>query len=825
MTSSSLDKSTVDTIIRRLVIQLKTEKENNGGRLPYKSLSSIVARMQPTIPWLNREKIRYHMRKIATKGAADGTRCDDSHCTAAAFFAEVHKQSSSCHSSVSSSSVSGTMHTMHTSTRNSIGLEAEEENSAVPHEVLQKSFGRPRGTTKANSRDLSDRVKAAMAEAALEYKTVRDLARNNGTRAKVGELHRIIKQAKSKHKVPQSTVISKHTILTRARRNRLDPKVRQGITSPMLGIEPYIVEVLIQLSKLGRPINVATGLQLANSIIAGTEHAARVLAWKHKHNAQFWAAARTAGKEPSSLLGKGYWAGFNKRNGHFVRGKRLVKFDAKRAEWCTHDNFQTMYDTVYNEMVTGGIAEKLDVEVMHDRKGETVNNVEDSFGLPTMYKLLHPEKLIFVDEVGSNTSQTKDGNVGGEKFLCEASARPQHRIGTKDSHFTVLGFTAATGEPVMCAIIFAAKRMDGAWALGLDPDAEWHGDEKNIMGNAGRGKRYPMGPSCIVNGITVPAYCCCSENGSITAELLVKMLSAIDELRVLDRSDGVPPFLLLDGHGSRFDLHFVRYINNPQTKWNVCIGVPYGTSYWQVGDSSEQNGCFKMALSKLKREVLFKKENRRVALAIDKVDIVDLVSRAWEVSFARVESNKKGIADRGWSPLNYNCLLHPEIQATQYKNPSLSLSQLSDVVPSDGLNLTDGLAATIMDSLTEAKMRADARNGIDQEEHKRQKSEKAKKAIQDSKRITAGVHFIARNSCIGPDVLHSLEGSQQRKDEIESEKHRKLMVQYHTLRNKVVAIRELNVEPQGLNKQQLQDMVKWYKNDNDGAFQQRSKDW
>ena len=134
------------------------------------------------------------------------------------------------------------------------------------------------------------------------------------------------------------------------------------------------------------------------------------------------------------------------------------------------------------------------------------------------------------------------------------------------------------------------------------------------MAEGGNG-RYPTGPSCIVNGITVPAFCCCSENDSITAELLVKMLSAIDELGVLERSDGVPPFLILDGHRSRFDLHFVRYINNPQIKWNVCIGVPYGTSYWLVGDSLEQNGCFKMALSKLKREVLVIKENRRVPLA------------------------------------------------------------------------------------------------------------------------------------------------------------------------------------------------------------------
>jgi hypothetical protein len=35
-----------------------------------------------------------------------------------------------------------------------------------------------------------------------------------------------------------------------------------------------------------------------------------------------------------------------------------------------------------------------------------------------------PDKLLFVDEVGSNTS-TKDGNVGGGKFLCGAAGCPQ----------------------------------------------------------------------------------------------------------------------------------------------------------------------------------------------------------------------------------------------------------------------------------------------------------------------------------------------------------------------------------------------------------------
>ena len=52
------------------------------------------------------------------------------------------------------------------------------------------------------------------------------------------------------------------------------------------------------------------------------------------------------------------------------------------------------------------------------------------------------------------------------------------KAGTKDSHFTVLGFTAATGEPVMCAIIFAAKHLCESWVLGFNAAAEWIGDKK-----------------------------------------------------------------------------------------------------------------------------------------------------------------------------------------------------------------------------------------------------------------------------------------------------------------------------------------------------------
>ncbi len=116
-------------------------------------------------------------------------------------------------------------------------------------------------------------------------------------------------------------------------------------------------------------------------------------------------------------LREGYWQGFMKRNGHRVKAKKGVKFDSKRADWCTYLNFQAMYDDVYNKMYLNGIARKLDNIVKLNKDGEIVEHAREAFGLQTKYDLIRPDRLIFVDKVGSNTSPLKDGNVGVSFFF------------------------------------------------------------------------------------------------------------------------------------------------------------------------------------------------------------------------------------------------------------------------------------------------------------------------------------------------------------------------------------------------------------------------
>jgi hypothetical protein len=275
---------------------------------------------------------------------------------------------------------------------------------------------------------------------------------------------------------------------------------------------------------------------------------------------------------------------FLKRNAHLIRTKKAVRFDNKRAEWCNYLNMKEMYEEIYRDLFSAGLAIEHPEALWLNEKGEVVELEEQAFGIKSKFELIHPDWLIFVDEVGSNTSQVKDGQVGGQLYLCCVDRRPQQRAATKDAHFTVLGFTAASREPLMCAVIFAAKTFRDEWRTGFDQFAEWIGDIDDIVTNSGDGRQYPFSPTCHYKGKEIPCYCCCSESGSITGHLLTEMLRYIDIQHVFDRETGLNPFFILDGHGSRFELEFLEYINTCETKWNVNIGLPYGISYWQVGD-------------------------------------------------------------------------------------------------------------------------------------------------------------------------------------------------------------------------------------------------
>ena len=76
-----------------------------------------------------------------------------------------------------------------------------------------------------------------------------------------------------------------------------------------------------------------------------------------------------------------------------------------------------------------------------------------------------------------------------------------------------------------------------------------------------------------------------------------------------------------------------------------CFCVPYGKSFCQVGDLSEQNGTYKIQTVKEEHEILtFWIEHKIGETEVFPTDIILVINKAWVKSFSEVEPNKKSVA-------------------------------------------------------------------------------------------------------------------------------------------------------------------------------------
>jgi hypothetical protein len=260
--------------------------------------------------------------------------------------------------------------------------------------VAIKVGGHPKGTTISNALDIKKIKAIATNEAVEELAEMQSRAQICKERLEKGALTQIILDCTSRNGLSRDSV-NIDTVRQRLKRNTQTST--QGPKSPLHDIEPYVVSLVIQLANMCVPITTAQGLQLCNSIIKRTKYKKVTLEFKENY-------LRSA----TTSLGRGYWRGFLKQNKHLISSTKAVKFDTKFAEWCTYLNFEEMYNEVYSNLVVSRLAVKHDDAVWQNAAGDVIPENE-SLGCQSAYELIHPEWLVFVDEVGSNTSQTKDG--------------------------------------------------------------------------------------------------------------------------------------------------------------------------------------------------------------------------------------------------------------------------------------------------------------------------------------------------------------------------------------------------------------------------------
>jgi hypothetical protein len=730
---------------------------------------------------------------------------------------------------------------------------SDQHDMEAMNNILRSTGGRPTGSTNDASKTLEDRKRKAFDDAAAIYSELKTMKR-----LPHGGLKRIIERAKVQNGLEsqENFTISAHSVRSRHRNNfKLSPGVvtKRGPTSPLAPVEPLLVELCIQRARMGQPLSQSEGILLVNSIIQGTVY--------QESLRQFQIGSSKMSNDAGNLgyAGSAYWRAFKERNKHRLDDGVPVAQAACRKEWSSYLNFSRMYDLVYEQMDQAGVLEDLEDPVWMNLAGEIVSSEAESFGEKVSKILKHPQYVLFVDEVGNNTNMKDDGRVGGERLLKARGQTAEVTAATSEAHFTVLGFTAATGEPVMCAIIFAAAEMTQELQLGIDIRAPMVEGDDSVRGNYGPGKRYPGAPTCNFRGTIVPPFVCCSPKGGITSELLKSMLERMDSLNLFPRVQGGPlPFLLLDGHGSRFQLPFMRYIGDEEHKWKVCIGVPNGTAHWQVGDSAEQNGSWKMATTRDKRNLSQFRISMGMPLNIRQSDIVPVVNTAWKQSFARVPSNKRAISRRGWQPLNRGLLKHPEVLKTKVSQTTTTppsqeivptaaiavpadsptvLSDISNTIASSettnttpaassssdkslpkALNLTSGYAGTFVTGMLQYAIKNEKNTENLTNRYKDGRTLKESLSKQENKRFTAGSLFKANRVAIDSELLEYME-----EKEVEAVRVKQATISKHTndyLTNKKRAEEVLasKKKPEVMINSELKAVVKWKKRKGDDAI-------
>ena len=471
-----------------------------------------------------------------------------------------------------------------------------------------------------------------------------------------GRLSAIISEVKKRNFLPDDSIILESGIRSRVKNRRISVlQSHPGPQSPLIEYEMDFVKIITQMARMRECLSPSECVALINSMIDGTHAQKNLIEWKKKS---------TFGESGEASVC--YWKAFKRRNGHLICSKRGQKYELDRDKWTTYHNFASMYTHDYEAMEDAGIAKVLDLPVWMDKDGNLCSE-DESFGCKVTHDLQYPEMAFVMDEVGGNTSQKGDGHIGGKLLVCAKGMTPQIKINTKDKRWTLLGLTSLNGAAVMCIIIFVGVREQAIYETGMDIFAEQIGevsDEDFFANNSGTNKRYPGGPTCTFQGKEVPCLTRWSPNGSITSAILIDILATLDYIKCVNRSNGRKPFLLVDGHGSRFQLDFLKYVIDPNHEWVVVIGVPYGTALWQVGDSSEQNGAYNISLAKGKEILLKKKQQRGMKPTIEAYDIIPLINYAWTHSFSRNQTNRAAIAERGWGPLNRNLMLDRTLRST-----------------------------------------------------------------------------------------------------------------------------------------------------------------
>jgi hypothetical protein len=214
-----------------------------------------------------------------------------------------------------------------------------EENNAVAiaeEEAVSESRGSKK--IKLTKEQILLNTKIAIFIITSKYQEAKLKAKSENTQVCNGTMAELIQSTLLEYNLPDG-IISKKTIESRIRRNNITGIAHQR-QSPLIEIEPMLVEWCHKMAKIGMALNKTIVLELANKIIIGTTHASKLETFKKKQK------VKTRENNKVVVVDRWYRGFFKRNKKELIKGRCRVK-DQKRRTWCTYKHFSNMYEGVY----------------------------------------------------------------------------------------------------------------------------------------------------------------------------------------------------------------------------------------------------------------------------------------------------------------------------------------------------------------------------------------------------------------------------------------------------------------------------------------------
>ena len=191
-----------------------------------------------------------------------------------------------------------------------------------------------------------------------------------------GYLKKLIDEKKKEFSINIS--ISSRTIKNRIQRDSLT--THHGAKSSLEEVEVALIEICIQMGRIGQPLSCSEAITLMNDMIENTNTKQKLIEFQQSRK------LGTYGFEKGRVT-TGCWRGFLRPHKDKLVTKRGENFALNRHNWTTLPNIKQMYEVIYDEMVDACIAVSLQNPIFTGINGIPEDHEAKRFGLAQPIKI------------------------------------------------------------------------------------------------------------------------------------------------------------------------------------------------------------------------------------------------------------------------------------------------------------------------------------------------------------------------------------------------------------------------------------------------------